>query len=78
MKVILRWLARAAFVGMTGALAAMARPHPPVVQDCSLPEQVGTCPPLANGDHSCFDACVQADFPDGGSCVAGCCTCFLR
>ena len=74
-----RWLARTLFVALVAVGTLVAGPRIAVAQDCPYPS-AGTCPPLApwpdRGDGSCYKACQDIGWPDGGSCLGSCCVCF--
>jgi hypothetical protein len=71
-----RWVGRAAVVALVAAAVLMIEPLPAATGFCDNPEQLGTCPPFTSS--TCNNACILAEYPSGGSCVAGCCTCFTR
>lgn len=50
-------------------------PRIAAARDCPFPS-AGTCPPLANVDGSCAQACKDIGYEFGGQCHTGCCVCF--
>ena len=70
-----RWLARSLFVALVAAGTLIAGPRIAAARECGYPS-AGTCPPLSDQDGSCAKACKDIGWPDGGSCVGDCCTCF--
>jgi hypothetical protein len=72
----MKWMARGAFATIVAGAMLVAGPRDVAAYDCPEPS-AGTCPPLANLDGSCNEACQLLEY-DGGTCVGPCCTCFLR
>jgi hypothetical protein len=73
---MMKWLVRGALATLVAGVMLAVGPQYAAGDDCPEPS-AGTCPPLANLDGSCSDACELLDY-DGGTCVGPCCTCFLR
>jgi hypothetical protein len=74
---VMTWLARGAFVALVALGTLIAAPQFAPARDCPDPSP-GTCPPLTTGTGpgSCYQACLDLGWPDGGDCMGnGCCVC---
>ncbi len=76
-----KWLARAAFVALVATGMFVAGPRNVAALSCPYPS-AGTCPPLTRdqGPESCYQACRDPGWPDGGLCnpnPGSCCVCFM-
>jgi hypothetical protein len=75
---MIKWLARGAFATLVAGVMLAVGPQYAAAIDCPEPN-AGTCPPLTQGQGpgSCWRACKDIGWDDGGSCVGPCCTCFM-
>jgi len=76
-----KWLARSAFVALVAIGTLLAGPRIAAARECAYPS-AGTCPPLTplpdTGAGSCYKACQDLGWPDGGLCLPNhCCVCFM-
>ncbi len=81
---VMKWLARGAYVALVALGMVVAGPqYVAAYNPCPYPS-AGTCPPLTRwpdtGEGSCYKACQDLGWPDGGRCNPGegsCCVCFM-
>ena len=76
-----KWLARGVFVALVALGTLIAGPELAMARECPYPS-AGTCPPLVGWGSpgpgkTCPNACADLGWTDGGSCVVGCCVCYM-
>ncbi len=76
MRRILKWASRGVFAIAIAGAVMMAGPIGATAVDCPDPNpDPYMCPPLTPA--TCFTACDNIGYEDGGDCVgSGCCTCW--
>jgi hypothetical protein len=78
-----KWLARSAFVALVAIGTLMAGPRIPQPATVPIParERVPRwgwgSPDTRQPDTFCPNACAAQGWTDGGSCVVGCCVCYM-